>query len=200
MINKRLLGLAAAGVLVLGMASIAMAGIPDPTNSTASGPSGCISITPAGTGVSLASKSLTINVTVLDGSSQPIAGYAFQDITWNSQVNGELAMCNGGSVSDGNTNALGQTTISGTAAGGGWTLGGVNVFLAGVKLNGGAVLLDVNSADNTGDLAVNLADIGDFSIDFNAPGYDFRSDLTCDGVENLADVGDIAIANGQFCP
>jgi hypothetical protein len=151
--------------------------------------------------VSLASKTLTINVTVQDGSSQPIIGYAFQDITWNSDVNGELAMCNGGSVADGNTlGPWGTTTISGTAAGGGWTQNGGNVFLAGVKLNGGAVLLQVNSADNTGDLAVNLADIGDFSIDFNAPGYDFRSDLTCDGVENLADVGDIAIANGQSCP
>lgn len=200
MINKRLLGLAAAGVLVLGMASIASAGIPDPALSAASGPSGCISITPAGSGSSLASKSLTISVTVNDGNGDPIAGYGFQDITWNSEVNGELAMCNGGSVSDGNTNASGQTTISGTAAGGGNTQNGVNVFLAGVKLAGAAILLDVNSADITGDLQVNLADIGEFSIDFNDPAYNFRSDLTCDGNENLADVGDLALANGQVCP
>ena len=48
MINKRLLSLVAAGILVLGLSSLAMAGIPDPAASTASSGTGCIDITPGG--------------------------------------------------------------------------------------------------------------------------------------------------------
>lgn len=201
MMNKRLLGLIAAFVLVLGMTSLAMAGIPDPTQSTASSATGCFDMTPAGTGQTLGNEGLTISVTVVDGGNIPIPGYPFQDIWWDDNGNGDLALCQGGTVADGNTNGSGFTTISGAAAGGGWTQAGVRVYLAGVPVTGSPALgIEVNSPDINGDIVVNLADLGDFAADFNDPAYNFRSDFTCDGAENLADVGDFAVANAQSCP
>jgi hypothetical protein len=207
MINKRLLSLVAAGILVLGLTSLAMAGIPDPNNSTAQSGAGCVDITPGGNGPTLASDGLTIFVSVNDGSPAPglpIPGYPFQDIWWDDSGTGDLAMCQGGSVADANTGALGNTTISGSAAGGGWTLSLCRVYLAGVAVLGGPtsglLSLDVNSPDINGDLIVNLVDLGAFSQDFNNPAYQFRSDFTCDGLENLADVGRFAIHNSEVCP
>jgi hypothetical protein len=200
MINKRLLSLVAVATLVLGLTSVALAGIPDATNSTAASASGCIDITPAGNGPSLGNEGLTISVHVADLANTAIPGYPFQDIWWDDIGNGDLSMCQGGSVADANTNGTGDTTISGAAAGGGQTQAGVQVYLAGVPLNGAALLIDVNSPDETGDLVVNLSDIQEFSIDFNNPPYDFRSDFTCDGVENLSDVSALAIHNSESCP
>jgi hypothetical protein len=199
MINKRLLSLVAAGILVLGLSSLAMAGIPDPAASTASSAAGCIDITPGGNGPTLANELLTITVTVSDGAN-PIPGYPFQDIWWDDNGTGDLAMCQGGSVADANTDGAGVTTISGAAAGGGWTLNQVRIYLAGVGITSGDLSLDVNSPDINGDLIVNLVDLGAFSQDFNNPAYDFRSDFTCDGIENLADVGRFAIHNSEICP
>ncbi len=200
MINKRLLSLVAAGILVLGLSSLAMAGIPDPGNSTASSGSGCLNITPAGNGSSLGAAGLTVTVTVIDGNTDPIPGYPFQDIWLDDDGSGDIALCQGGSVADANTNAAGVTTISGPIAGGGWTQGGMQVYLAGVSLSGPALLIDVNSQDINGDITVNLADLGDFAGDFSNGSFDFRSDFTCDGTENLADVGGFASANGESCP
>lgn len=207
MINKRLLSLVAAGILVLGLTSLAMAGIPDPNNSTAQSGTGCIDITPGGNGPTLANEGLSISVSVMDASPSPglpIPGYPFQDIWWDDPGTGELSMCQGGSVADANTDGFGNTTISGAAAGGGWTLSGCRVYLAGVAVLGGPTAgllgLDVNSPDINGDLIVNLVDLGAFSQDFNNPAYNFRSDFTCDGIENLADVGRFAIHNSEVCP
>jgi hypothetical protein len=200
MINKRLLSLVAAGILVLGLSSLAMAGIPDPALSTASSATGCIDITPGGNGPTLANEALTISVQVLDNGGLAIPGYPFQDIWWDDTGTGDLAMCQGGSVADANTDGAGNTTISGAAAGGGWTLSQVRIYLAGVGLTSGDLGLDVNSPDINGDLIVNLVDLGAFSQDFNNPAYDFRSDFTCDGIENLADVGRFAIHNSEICP
>jgi hypothetical protein len=202
MMNKRLLGLMAAFALVLGMTSLAMAGIPSPANSSASSATGCFDMTPAGTGTTLSNEGLTISVHVEDSANVPIPGYPFQDIWWDDNGNGDLALCQGGTVADGNTNGTGDTTISGAGAGGGWTQAGLRVYLAGVPITSSGSLLgiEVNSPDINGDIVVNLADLGDFAADFNDPAYNFRSDFTCDGAENLADVGDFAIANAQSCP
>lgn len=205
MINKRLLSLVAAGILVLGLTSLAMAGIPDPDNSTAQSGSGCIDITPGGNGPTLGNEGLTISVSVVDAGGLAIPGYPFQDIWWDDNGNGDLAMCQGGSVADANTDASGNTTISGSAAGGGWTQAQCRVYLAGVAVLGpaltnGLLPLEVNSPDINGDLKVDLVDLGAFAQDFNNPPYDFRSDFTCDGVENLADVGRFAIHNSEQCP
>ena len=60
--------------------------------------------------------------------------------------------------------------------------------------------LSVNSPDINGDLVVDLVDLGMFAGDYNNASYDFRSDLTGDGIENLADIGEFAMYNGDECP
>ena len=199
MINKRLLSLAAASIMLLGLASLASAGIPDDTNSTATSASGAVLVTPAGTGTPLSNAGLTISVNVRDSNDDPIAGYPFQDIWADDVGNGDIALCQGGSVADGNTNASGDATISGAFAAGGSTQAGLQVYLAGTPLAGAALGIDLTSCDITGDLKVDLAVIGEFGTDFSGA-YNFRSDFTVDGTVNLADVGELGIHNGEVCP
>lgn len=202
MTNKRLLSLAAAGMLVLGFSSFAFAGIPDADQSAVTGPgSGCININPTGTGPSLASKALTVTVTVRDAAGDPIVGYPFQDVQLlGSQGGTELVVCNGGSVADANTNASGVTTISGTIAGGGYTEAGLVVDLGGTVVNSPVVAIDVVSADNNRNLSIELGDIGTFAAAFATALFDFLVDLDCDGSEDLGDVGILAVDNGTSCP
>lgn len=203
MTMKRLVSLAAASVLVLGLASLATAGIPDETLSTASSAAGCLAIVPDGNGDTLGGKGLTVTVTVLDTNGSPIAGYPFQDTTLVSATPGDVAVCPGGWTAAANTNASGVTTISGTGAGGGYATS-MQVALAGVRLTGAALSIEVRSPDMNGDLAVSLLDLSDPSIGFatlflnGSP--DARSDYNCDGAENLLDVSAFAIANGAVCP
>jgi hypothetical protein len=203
MINKRLLSLAVAGAMLLGLSGLAAAGIPDDTYSTAASNSGTILVTPGGLGNTLASRNVTINVVVKDINDAVIAGYPFQDIWVDDTGNGDISLCQGGSVADANTDASGATTISGAIAGGGWTQSGLSVYLAGTQIIGGAnsgiLAIEVNSCDISGDLVVNLVDIGEFAIDFGGS-YAFRSDFQADGIINLADVGELGIHNGEVCP
>lgn len=204
MINKRLLSLTVAGVMLLGLASLASAGIPDDTNSTASvtgsAGSGAILVTPAGTGNSLSARNLTVTVTVRDTNNDPIAAYPFQDMWLDDIGNGDISLCQGGSVADGNTNASGVATFSGALAAGGWTESGLQVYLAGTPLAGAALAIDVVSCDINKDLVVDISDIGLFGQDFASPTYSFRSDFTVDGVVDLSDVGSLGIHNTETCP
>jgi hypothetical protein len=59
--------------------------------------------------------------------------------------------------------------------------------------------IQFNSADLSGDLVVNLTDLGIFAGDFNGA-YAYRSDFRWDGALNLADVGLFAGAVGASCP
>lgn len=196
--KKALLSLAIAGSMIL-MSGLAIAGVPSETLSSASAAAGCISITPAGTGATLASKGLTVSVTVLDGNGDPIDAYPFSDVWFDDDGTDDISLCQGGSVADANTDASGNTTISGAIAGGGATQAGMNVYLAGVKLSGPAIAIDVNSPDLNKDLIVNLQDLSLFSADFNSGADPFRSDFSCDGEVNLVDLGQFAAANGQDC-
>jgi hypothetical protein len=116
---------------------------------------------------------------------------------------GSIALCQGGSLADASTNTAGATTFSGAFSAGGFTQAGLQVYLAGTPVIGGGsngvLAIDVNSPDITGDLRVNLADIGEFGLDFGGA-YSFRSDFQADGVINLADVGELGIHNGEVCP
>lgn len=191
---KRLLSLTVAGIFVLGLAGMAMAGIPDETQCTATAPGGTLLIVPSGTGPTLGEKNTPISVNVVDSNLDPIVGYPFQDIWVDDAGDGSISLCNGGSAADANTNASGDCTISGAIAGGGFTQAGLRVYLAGVAITGSAALLiDLNSCDVDGDLVVGLNDFAEFAIDFNAGTNPFRSDFVPDGVVNLADLGDFAI-------
>ena len=200
--NKRLLGLAVAGSMVLGLASSATAGVPDLTLSTAAGPASLVQvqITPAGLGSNLANSGATVTVTVVDATGTAIAGYPFQDMTLNDIGNGDLNICPGGSTADANTNASGQATFTGNIAGGGQTQAGLQVYLGGSPLNGAALSIDVNSSDINGDRTVNISDVGLFATDFASGGFAFRSDFVADGVLNISDVGNFATHVTEVCP
>jgi hypothetical protein len=192
--------------MVLGAASLAAAGIPDETESTASSASGCLRITPNGFGETLSSKGLTVTVTVRDGNGDPIAGYPFQDVGLADNVGGaDISLCTSGWVSSANTNAAGVTTIPGSGFGGGSTQGGMRATVAGVRVTGSIALdIDVVSCDMDGDLDVDLVDLSSvpngFAARFQNGVYNFQSDFNCDGVENLLDVTKFAIDNGTVCP
>ena len=200
--NKRLLGLAVAGSMLLGLATSATAGVPDLTQSTASGPASTLQIliTPAGLGSNLGTAGATVTVTVRDANGTPIQGFPFQDVTLNDNGTDELNICPGGSVADANTDASGVTTFTGNIFGGGFTQNGLQVYLGGNALAGPALSIDVNSCDITGDRAVNISDVGEFAVDFGSGGFVFRSDFIDDGELNIADVGEFAIHNQEVCP
>jgi hypothetical protein len=208
------MSLAVASLMVLGMTGLAMAGIPDPNNSTASSPSGCVEIAMDGNGKSLAAAGLTVSVTVVDLNGDPVVGYPFQDVWLGDNTGGtQIQLCNGGSFATGNTNAAGFTTITGSIAGGGTTTSGMQVYLAGVPLNGPALLLDASSPDlidaagNPGsDLIVGNLDLtavpGGFANLFLNGVYDVVGDFNCDTVENILEVTRFAelFLNNVTCP
>ena len=191
---KRLLSLAIAGLVAVGMTGLAMAGIPDLDNSSASSPTGCIEISVDGSGTAIGAAGMTVTVTVLDGNGDPVVGYPFQDVWLGDTLGGtEIVLCNGGSTANGNTNASGVTFITGAVAGGGTTTTGMNVYLAGAPLNGVILPISASNPDLNGDLAVTTAgDLqpvpGGFANLYLNGVYDSEDDFNFDGTENLLDV------------
>jgi hypothetical protein len=190
--NKRLLSLAVAGIMVLGLAGVASAGIPDETKCLASASASTVLITPSGQGYSLASQGATVTVTVYDSNTDPVVGFPFQDVYLDGFVGSDITLCNGGSTADGNTNGQGITTISGLIYGGGFTAK-TNVYVSGAGIAGAGLDVRLNSPDITGDLLVNTLDFGTFGTDFGKavpdPLYNFRSDYVFDSAVNLLDFG-----------
>jgi hypothetical protein len=187
--------------MLLGLASMASATIPDPALSTANAAgTGVIMAAPSGAGDAIGDIGATITVTVVDGSGTPIAGFPFQDI-YVDDTDGSISLCQGGSTADANTNASGVTTISGTIGGGGFTINDLAVYISGVQVTGGSPIdIDVNSVDITADLKVDLADLGAFAGDFTGGVYVFRSDFNYNAALDLADVGRFAQFFGDVCP
>lgn len=188
-------------VLVLALApTVASGNSPDLPRSDArvAGPSS-VYITPAGTGPTLAARGATVTVEVRSFDDQPIEGYPLQDIVLGDSGNGDLAVCPGGAVADANTDADGITTISGSIAGGGWTLEGVTVYLGGVPIAGAALPIDVNSPDVNGDRVVDLTDVGLFAASFGDDSA-LEIDFNHDGNVDIADFGLFAQHVGESCP
>ena len=107
-------------------------------------------------------------------------------------------------TADAATDSDGWTTFSLPQRGGGWSTGPVTVYLMGAAAfdpnfeHHPPLPLRVNSPDLTGDGAVNLADLSQFTQDLLG-NYHFRSDLFWDEVINLSDVGLIVQGNGVAC-
>jgi hypothetical protein len=194
--NKRLLSLAVIGSMLL-MAGAASAGIPDEVQSTASSAGGTVMITPSGAGGTLAAAGATVTVTLLDASMLPVPNYPFQDIWLDDTGDFSIALCQGGSTADANTNASGVTTIGGVISGGGFTQT-TQVWVAGTPLSGAALTVALNSPDINGDLAVDIVDFGTFGTDFGTTL--FRSDFVFDGSVDIADFGTFGVSFGQVCP
>jgi hypothetical protein len=195
--NKRLLSLAVAGAMVLGLAGVASAGIPDENNSSAVSAGGTVLITPASTGGSIADAGATITVTILDAGGLPVPNFPFQDVYLSHNGDNAVALCQGGSAADANTNAQGVTTIGGVIGGGGFSLT-TQVYINGTPLAQAPLAVAVNSPDITGDLVVEIADFSGFGQDFGTTA--FRSDFVFDGVVDLADFSRFGQSYFQQCP
>lgn len=204
------------GVLVVSMvlvASAAFAGVPSLTLSTAvtleTNPVSVYSM-PNGAGDPLNNCYLfggtqtdaTITLTLVDGTPAPIVLYPFEDM-WLATELGGLVACPGGTVADASTDAAGQTTWSGA-----FNAGGNSDYLAGegciIVINGDALTqaalpVYFNSADITGDLAVDISDVTVFAGDyFGVAAY--QSDFYWDGIMDVSDVVKLAPAFGVACP
>ena len=195
--NKRLLSLAVAGSMLLGLACVASAGIPDDTTSTASAAAGAVLITPQGNGGSLAAAGATVTVTVLDAGSLPIANFPAQDVYLDDPGDLEIALCQGGSTAGANTDAFGVTTIGGIISGGGHSLT-TQVYISGTPLAGTPLDVSLTSPDITGDAIVDGVDFGIFGEDFG--GSLFQSDYDFNGAVDLIDFGIFGEAFGEVCP
>lgn len=226
MLNQRLLSLVLAAGLILGMTSLAMAGVPDAGNSqvefiyngpygagdliTTSEPglAGCnrgVTIYPDGTGPSLVQRQCDMVLWVRDANTLPIPGYPAQDIWTDDAGDASIALCQGGSVADADTDNDGRTTISGVVSGGGTNPNGMAVYVSGVALTllsdgTGGIAMDfwVNSPDINGDLSIDLSDISLFTVDLST--YNYRSDYNWDGLVDLSDISLFANAIDTFCP
>ena len=158
-----------------------------------------IIVTPSGNGTNLAAEGIAFRVTMVDYCLVPIVFFPFQDI-WAESVDGGMVFCMGGTVASANTNADGVSIIEGPFLAGGYSEAGFTVYLTGTPLVAPILPVKVNSPDITGDLVVNIADVGVFAEDFIGGAYSFRSDFYGDETLNIADVAALSIALNESCP
>lgn len=202
--------------LVIGAATVAIAGVPDLQLTTASTAAG-VGVTPVmynlpnGLGSTFAQArstsgvvNATITMTVLDGGGVPVANFSANDMWLEKAVaagTGNFIACTGGTTADVNTSALGVTTWAAPLRAGGWSTSATLVVISGAALtsNPGLVLRH-NSADINGDGSANLSDIPLFATDFSSGLNTFRSDLQFDGAVNLSDIPRLAAGVGAVCP
>jgi len=162
-------------------------GIVDPANSSASSAGGCLLACPQGDGPTLASAGATISVTVNDNTNTPIPGIPAADF-WLVGCADALSLCGGsGSINAAAaSDALGQTTITGSLAAGGCDTG-VKVVVQGALINTCLAVMTV-SPDRNGDGTVQLIDFTSLTPVFNtSPPGDVCFDLNCDNAINLVD-------------
>jgi hypothetical protein len=208
MMSKKLLGVLS-GVLVLGLSTVAWAGIPNVDNSTAvtaAGQQVSVLICPFGDGGRLdaaqgcdgTTVNATITLTVLDINFDPVVGYPPEDL-WI--VANTICLCPDGSIADGPTDGAGQTTFTGALEAGGCSNdNSTNIFINphGVLSQPGLPIW-FNSPDMDCNLVVNLSDVVVFASIFFG-GYDYCADFYCDGVINLSDVVVFTPHVGHSCP
>jgi hypothetical protein len=202
------------GIMVVSLASLAWAGVPDLSMSTATSPAhptgASVWVLPDGHGVRFdeafaaggAYTDATITLTLVDTTGAPIFLYPFEDL-WLQTSAGGLSYCPGGTVADASTDINGQTTWTTPLNGGGYSIGEtVKVYVAGSPLAGGGLNITFNSADINGDLVVNLSDITAFTQILNGnytlnPKY--AGDFNNDNQINLSDAVRMTAGNGTHC-
>lgn len=195
--------------LIIGAASLAMAGVPDVDNCLATrtytGPEKLVVfVVPGGdvnAGLDVAVQWVdqvvypapgipqtihdgTILVTVLDGAEppQPCQIYPFEDM-WLScvglGVESGLTPCIGGANADYSTLADGTTQFSNPISGGGYSTGPTSVVINGNAIPQ-TVDISYNSPDMNGDLVVDGIDFQTFASHYTDAG-EFMTDLYHDG-------------------
>jgi hypothetical protein len=213
MVLRKLMGLFVC-TLILGVASFASAGLPDPGNTEAAMPnySGVDALSlfnlPNGAGSAFTAAQLptggtanaTIQITVRDINDAIIVGYPREDM-WLESFDGGMVACVAGTNADGETDAAGQAQWATALHAGGWSASNCVVYVNGDALTGvgGQFALHFNSADINADGVVNLNDVGIFAAAFNGA-YTYKADFYADGQYNLLDVGRLAAAIGAACP
>lgn len=206
------------GTMVMCLASMAWAGVPDPAFSSVvmdPGADGAnLMVVPDGSGMAYTQAMLntgsstppvdgtsvqvdaTLTVTLIDSNGDPVFLYPFEDL-WVETSGGGLAFCAGGTAADQSTDEFGVTTFSDPIAGGGSSFGElVVVMVAGSPLTQ-TPDLTFNSPDINGDLVVDLADIVFFvpMLFTQNPQGDYNaSDLV-----NLSDAVFFSQAIGKSC-
>ena len=150
-------------------------------------------------------------VTLRDAAGNPAINVPASSVRLE-HLSSPLAWCPGGfypppahapNMADGPSNLAGQTTFTLAYHGGGWLFGSMQVWV--LEVTGAwtpiptPVSVSFNSADITGDLVVNLTDIGLFAADYYGT-YNYRSDFNSDTFVNLKDVQIMAVAVGTTCP
>lgn len=168
------------------------------------GPDGSVGdLTEAWSRLSGATIDATITVQILDGAGNPIANYPFEDI-WLQSTLGGMVPCNGGTVSDVDTDGDGITAFSGPLlVGGGMDASAgevLEVCLNGMTWPQSVVDVVVLTADLNGDLMVNLTDTIDFAALYLSGGYAPAIDFLWDGEINLSDLVIFAGALNTACP
>jgi len=202
------------GIMVVSLASLAWAGVPDLTLSTATSPAhpagASVWVLPNGEGIPFDQAydssgnvtDATITLTLLDTNGDAIYLYPFEDL-WLQTSGGGLVYCAGGTVADGSTDINGQTTWTIPLRAGGHTEGETTqVYVAGSPLNGSGLNITYNSADLNGDLQVNLADITGFTqvLNGNYANYPkYAGDFNNDDSINLSDAVRMTAGNGTHC-
>jgi len=210
MFSRNAITLLMTGLMVL-LAGAAVAGIPDPDNSSftaAVAEDVSILICPNGDGDLFSgaqafnqgpgTADATITVTLLDINFVPVVNYPREDV-W-LQANG-LCYCPDGNIVDANTDANGMTSFILPMRAAGCSDDGSSV----VWVNGDAINnlplahLKYNSPDMNCDLVVNLTDIVFFSQVYYGA-YDYCADFYWDGAINLSDIVFLAQHNSHACP
>jgi hypothetical protein len=206
---KKLIGLMAC-VAVLGLASLAAAGIPDPDNSyatvgTAPDQISCV-VCPAGDGGAMTQCYLsggtgvdgTITFTVLDINLDPVVLYPAVDM-W-VEANGLCYCSPTATIADGPTDGSGQTTFSGPFYVGGCSDdNSTNIRVNGTLLNHPGLPIWFNSPDMNCDFVVNLSDVVIFAPAYYGA-YSYCADFYWDGNINLSDVVILAQHIAHVCP
>ena len=205
------------GILVVSLASMAWAGVPDLVLSQAEIPAGAdgalVFSTPNAQGEAFTAAfapggavvDATISVTLIDTNGDPIFLYPFEDL-WLETSLGSLSYCSGGTVADQSTDEMGMTTFSNPIAGGSYTDPASEmtmVMVAGAPISGGGVDVQFNSPDISGDLTVNLTDIVFFTDMLGGDFTDnplFAGDFNYDGQINLSDIVRFTPGIGAACP
>jgi hypothetical protein len=197
------------GALVVCLASLATAGVPDYDVSTATidpNASGASMYNlPNGGGNSFTEARVqgvgqvdaTISLTLYDTQGNLIFGYPFEDM-WLETSGGGLAFCEGGTAADASTDINGETQWQNPLNAGGSSGGETTwVMIAGQPLNNVNLNLTFNSPDISGDLQVNASDVAFFVPLIG--GTDYRGDFNNDGNVNVSDIAFFVPGLGTSC-
>ena len=127
----------------------------------------------------------TITLTLLDSSGYPVADFPADDI-WLESPTGSFAFPPLGTTADGPTDQNGQTWWTHPLDGGGCTEGALVVWVGSMPIYESPLDLRINSADQNGDLLVDLQDLAIFGESFGSTDA-YCADLNFDGVVNIVD-------------